>query len=96
MGDIVTNDQISAEKDDIEKVKNLQEDYLKTTAQVGQLTVELHVLKSRTSQLEEALNSALKHYEELQISEQDLVDELNQKYGDGVLDLNSGTFNKET
>jgi predicted nuclease with TOPRIM domain len=77
---------------DIEQVKELQGSYATTTAQIGQVEVELHLLEKRLRQIQDMRVNLFNTYEELQSKEQDLVKSLNEKYGDGVLDLDSGTF----
>lgn len=82
----------SFDQTDIESVKELQGKYATTTAQIGQIEVELHLLEKRLRQIQEMRSNLFSTYEELQTKEQDLVKSLNEKYGDGVLDLDSGTF----
>lgn len=82
----------SFDQTDIESVKELQGQYATTTAQIGQIEVELHLLEKRLRQIQEMRSNLFSTYEELQTKEQDLVKSLNEKYGDGVLDLDSGTF----
>lgn len=82
----------SFDQTDIESVKELQGKYATTTAQIGQIEVELHLLEKRLRQIQEMRSNLFSTYEELQTAEQDLVKSLNEKYGDGVLDLDSGTF----
>lgn len=78
--------------DDIEKVKQLRTKYAQTTAQIGQVEIELFVLNKQLKELTEIREGLFKSYTELQTEEQDLVKELNDKYGDGVLDLESNKF----
>jgi hypothetical protein len=80
------------EQTDIESVKELQGSYATTTAQIGQIEVELHLLQRRLEQVQEMRESAFKEYDRLQELERELVVRLNEKYGDGVLDLESGRF----
>ena len=80
------------EQSDIESVKELQSSYAATTAQIGQVEVELHLLKKRLEEVEGIRLELFKNYEELQTKERELVQNLNEKYGDGVLDLDSGRF----
>jgi len=80
------------ESNDIEEVKGLQSDYAAVTAQIGQVEVELHLLRKRLSDLESFRTELFAKYEELQSKEKELVNKLNDKYGDGVLDLDSGRF----
>lgn len=78
--------------EDVQAVKELQSRYATNTAQIGQVEVELHLLKRRLTQIEELRTNLFTTYDELQKEEKQLVESLNQKYGDGVLDLDSGRF----
>lgn len=82
--------QVSEE--DIERVKELRSKYATTTAQIGQLEIELHISKKRVTDLEKLRESLLDNYVKLQTDEQNLVKELNEKYGDGLLDLEANRF----
>lgn len=88
------SEQVSKEFDqqDIDFVKNLQSEYATNTAQIGQVEVELHLLKKRLDEIENIRTQLFNKYEELQEKEKSLVKSLNEKYGDGVLDLDSGRF----
>jgi hypothetical protein len=80
------------EQQDIESVKGLQSKYATTTAQIGQVEVEIHLLTKKLEELTEFRKNLFQSYEDLQNSEKELVNTLNEKYGDGVLDLDSGRF----
>jgi chromosome segregation ATPase len=79
-------------RDSVQAVKDLQSRYATNTAQIGQVEVELHLLKRRLVQIEELRINLFNTYDDLQKEEKELVESLNQKYGDGVLDLDSGKF----
>jgi chromosome segregation ATPase len=80
------------EQEDIDTVKSLQSGYARTTAQIGQVEIELHLLNKRLDQMKNLRERLFNEYTELQTKESDLVKTLNEKYGDGVLDLDSGKF----
>ena len=80
------------EAEDIEAVKELQSQYATNTAQLGQVEVELYTLNKRLKQMEEIRINLFENYDLLQKKEEELVQNLNEKYGDGVLDLDSGRF----
>jgi chromosome segregation ATPase len=86
------NTEKEFQAEDIQAVKDLQSKYATNTAQIGQVEVELHLLKRRLSQIEEMRINLFSTYDELQKQEKELVASLNEKYGDGVLDLDSGKF----
>lgn len=78
--------------EDIEQVKQLRTKYAQTTAQIGQVEIELYVLNKQLKELTEIREGLFTTYTDLQTEEQTLVKELNEKYGDGVLDLESNKF----
>ena len=80
------------EQVDIDTVKSLQSGYARTTAQIGQVEIELHLLNKRLEQMKELRDRLFAEYVGLQDKESELVKTLNEKYGDGVLDLDSGKF----
>lgn len=90
--DIEENVGKQVSEDDIERVKGLRSKYATTTAQIGQLEIELHISKKRVTDLEKLRESLLDNYVKLQTDEQNLVKELNEKYGDGLLDLEANRF----
>ena len=78
--DIEENLGKQVSEDDIERVKGLRSKYATTTAQIGQLEIELHISKKRVTDLEKLRESLLDNYVKLQTDEQNLVKELNEKY----------------
>jgi len=79
-------------QEDISSVKDLQTGYARVAAQIGQTEIELHLLKQRLEKFTEFRGRLFEEYAKLQTQEQELIDSLNSKYGDGVLDLDSGKF----
>jgi chromosome segregation ATPase len=79
-------------QEDIDKVKQLRSKYAQTTAQIGQVEIELHVMKRQIEELTQIREQLFTNYSTLQNEEQDLVKSLNEKYGDGVLDLEANKF----
>lgn len=79
-------------QEDIDNVKQLRLKYAQTTAQIGQVEIELHVMKKQLEELARIREELFGSYANLQSEEQELVKALNDKYGDGVLDLESNKF----
>ena len=79
-------------QEDIDNVKQLRLKYAQTTAQIGQVEIELHVMKKQLEELARIREELFGSDANLQSEEQELVKALNDKYGDGVLDLESNKF----
>ena len=97
MADEVTSNttEQNFSEDDVVAVKNLQSQYARTTAQIGQVEIELHLLSKRLDQMKELREKLFTEYTTLQDEEQTLVKSLNEKYGDGILDIDSGKFRRD-
>ena len=80
------------EAEEITKLKELQSKYLQITAEFGQVKVEYLILEQQLIRLQEYENSLVTKYTELQNEEETLAKKLNEKYGTGNIDIDSGTF----
>ena len=77
---------------ELASIKDLQVKYAQTTDGFGRLKVQKMILMQQLDQLEEAEVRLENDYSNLQKSEQELVQTLNDKYGPGSLDINTGEF----
>ena len=80
------------EAEEIAKLKELQSKYLQITAEFGQVKVEYLILEQQSLRLQEYENSLVTKYTNLQSEEETLAKKLNEKYGTGNIDIDSGTF----
>jgi chromosome segregation ATPase len=79
-------------QEDMDKIKKIQNQYFAFSTELGQIEIEKNALENRLNAINEVKQEAWKKYEELRKEEQEMIQEFNTKYGDGVLDLESGTF----
>ena len=70
----------------------MNQGYQTKQQQFGQLKVQKILIQQQVEGLDEAEIRLETEYSELQKSEQNLVAELNKKYGPGQLDPNTGVF----
>ena len=84
------SNQIS--KEELDKIKNIQNSYIGAQQAFGQLKVNKIRLEQQMDALEKAGKDLRTKFTEIQTSEQDLIKELSEKYGDGTLNIDSGTF----
>ena len=73
-------------------LKQLQEDYTTKQEQLGQISVQRILLNQQIDSLQQRQEQLEKEYVEVQQREQGLVKTLNDKYGQGQLDPNTGVF----
>ena len=79
-------------KDELSSIQELQTKYAQSTDAFGRLKVQRLIMNQQMDQLEEAEVRLENDYTDLQKTEQELVKSLNDKYGAGSLDINTGEF----
>ena len=77
--------EIKFEKDDLEKVQSLQQEYARITNLLGQMKITQLNIERQEQDLMEQLKNA-------QANEAELLEEITAKYGPGQLDPATGTF----
>ena len=85
-------EDIKFTEDEMTSLKQLQEDYTTKQEQLGQISVQRILLNQQIDSLEQRQGQLEKEYVEVQQREQSLVKTLNDKYGQGQLDPNTGVF----
>ena len=79
-------------EEELKSLNDLNQGYQTKQQQFGQLKVQRILLTQQLEALDETEIRLETEYSELQKSEQKLVAELNEKYGPGQLDPNTGVF----
>ena len=79
-------------EEELTSLRNLQDGYSEKSAQFGQLKVQKLLVQQQLDALESTEVQMESDYASLQQQEQDLVKQLNEKYGPGSLDPTTGVF----
>ena len=82
-------EQIKFTEDEVKEINQLRFDVGAVFTKLGQIQIEK---KKRLEELEENEANLLIQYKELVTKEDTLFKELNEKYGDGDYDPNTGIF----
>ena len=90
--DKLQGNQKKVEQEDINKIEELRTNYKAQTVRIGQLNVERILMNQAVDKLNEAIVNEEKAYTDLQSKERELVKELQDKYGVGQLNIDTGTF----
>ena len=85
-------DEIKFTEDELKSLSELRETYGKVQADFGALKVRRLVLEQQLEGLDEADEAVHKAYKDNQETERKLVEELNEKYGPGSLNPETGVF----
>lgn len=78
--------------DEINEVRFLQNKFQDKLIKFGQIQLEIIELEDRLLMLKNEQNRLKTEYLSLQKTEQELMDKLTNKYGEGSLNLKEGTF----
>ena len=86
------SDAIKFTDDEMNKIKEVQKTYQEKTAMFGQLSFQKFQLERQLEVAEQAETTLKKEIIDLEQQERTLVKELNEKYGAGTLDPQTGEF----
>ena len=84
--------EVKFTEDEMKQLTELQQTYAAVQNTLGQLSVSRIRLSQEIGSLDEAENKLRNDFVETQQKERDFVQDINKKYGDGNLDLNTGVF----
>ena len=85
-------DEIKFTEDELKSLNELRETYGKVQADFGALKVRRLVLDQQLEELDNAEEAVHKAYTDNHETERKLVEELNEKYGPGSLNPETGVF----
>jgi hypothetical protein len=86
---------IKMSQEDIDRLKELQEEYNKKTFEFGRLYQAKIEIDNQLIEWEEQNLKLTSEYKKLQSDEIDLAKELEKNYGQGQVNLETGEFKKE-
>ena len=86
------NSEMKFSEDELQSLQGLQEGYQEKQALLGQLAVQRILMSQQMDALEARQTELETEYEATQQEERDLVQKLNEKYGPGQLDPQTGVF----
>ena len=78
--------------EELKQIKEIQNKYFNIQGELGRVSITKIRLNQQMDNLDEREESLHKEFKDAQNEEKDFVDSINKKYGDGVLDPESGTF----
>jgi len=80
------------DKDHLEQIQDLREQYAANTNLLGNLSIERFTLETRLDEIARLHDEELAKFETIRMRETDLMTKLKERYGDGSIDIEAGTF----
>lgn len=88
------SEEIKFTEEEMKQVSEIRQKYVTIQNSFGQISINRLRLNQQNEDLDKAEQTLSAEFMENQNSERDFVDEINKKYGDGNLDINTGIFTK--
>ena len=89
---VAETSEVKFSDDELQSLQSLQTGYQEKQAMLGQLAVQRIVLSQQMDGLEARQVELDSEYGNVQEEERELVQQLNEKYGPGTLDPQTGVF----
>jgi len=80
------------DKEHLDAIQELRANYAKNSSTLGSIAIELHVLNRQLELMNEEQIKYLDQFEALRKQEADLLQKMRDRYGEGQIDINDGTF----
>jgi cell division protein FtsB len=80
------------DKEHLEQIQTLQQGYADNANILGNIAIERHALRMRLDQIEAEEQSKLQEIESLKQQESELIVKLRERYGEGEINIQDGTF----
>tara|TARA_A100001515_G_scaffold23829_1_gene18404 strand:- start:1926 stop:2204 length:279 start_codon:yes stop_codon:yes gene_type:complete len=84
--------EIKFTDEELQSLKQIQQDYLECQNAFGQIAIQKIALQQQIDGLAKSEEEYAKKYSDTQAKEQEVAKELNDKYGAGNLDPETGVF----
>lgn len=80
------------DKEHLEQIQTLQQGYADNANILGNIAIERHALRMRIEQIDSEELSHLAKIETLKQQESELIVSLRERYGEGEINIQDGTF----
>lgn len=80
------------DKEHVEAITELQQSFSAVMRELGSITIDLEFLDSQKKAIEEKKSALISQFAQLRESEEQLMQTLKDRYGDGQINIAEGTF----
>lgn len=90
------SEPVKLQQDELQSLNNIQNRYQEIVIKFGKLYIDKLELDLKIKQLSDSENQTRDLYVQTQAEEKSWIDKIAEKYGDGNLSINDGTFTPNT
>jgi len=80
------------DKTDLEQLTSLQDSYQQVSQQIANCTIDEELLTERLEEIQQEKRYQMQQFKDLRNKEEQLIEQLKQKYGEGQINIQDGTF----
>ena len=80
------------DKEHLDSIQELQTKFAQVANILGNIAIETHIAAKQLEQLQDEHEKYVQKFESLQQDEQNLIARLKERYGEGQIDIQAGTF----
>ena len=84
------------DKEHVDPIMELRDAFAKNSQTLGNIYLEEYAVKQRLELLESERAKYVQQFAELQKQEQSLIETMRERYGDGEINIQNGTFTPTT
>ena len=77
-------------------IQQLRDDFAENSNVIGNNSIRILMLQKEIDKLNMTQDTAIAEFEALQIKESELLETLRERYGEGQVNINEGTFTPST
>ena len=80
------------DKEHLEAIQSLRDRFAQNASWIGNVSIERALIKKQTEQLEAQHEELMRQFDQLREDENELLEKLKERYGDGEINIADGTF----
>jgi hypothetical protein len=80
------------DKEHVEAIADLRANFSKNANILGALAIDEHLISSQLTQVKQVREETLVEFDELRKQESELLETFKEKYGEGEINIQDGTF----
>lgn len=84
------------QKQDLESINKLQNEFNELTRQLGLLQIDEQMFQVQLKSIDDQKNNIFQQIDETRNAEEELLNSLKEKYGNGQINIQEGTFTPNT
>jgi archaellum component FlaC len=80
------------DKEHLDAIQDLRTRFAENAGWLGNVSIELKLIERQREQIEARYDELMSQFDRLREEESQLIETLKERYGDGQIDISSGTF----